>query len=131
VLLFQAAQLALQEMLRLEPFRVKGTEILSTTLWHLNREKQLCALAQQVAEIDKMSPETWCVVGNCFSLQKEHDTALKFFSRSIQMDPTFTYAHYIHSPDMNISVTKIWIKHRHHSGMPYFTTRDIIMRGMG
>jgi anaphase-promoting complex subunit 3 len=93
VLLFQAAQLALQEMLRLEPFRVKGTEILSTTLWHLNREKQLCALAQQVAEIDKMSPETWCVVGNCFSLQKEHDTALKFFSRSIQMDPTFTYAH--------------------------------------
>ena len=94
-------------MLRLEPFRVRGTEILSTTLWHLKREKELCALAQQVVEIDKFSPETWCVVGNCFSLQKEHDTALKFFSRSIQIDPKFTYAHtlsgheYIYNEDLD------------------------------
>jgi anaphase-promoting complex subunit 3 len=45
---YKAAQLALREMLRLEPFRVKGTEILSTALWHLKRDKELCSLAQQV-----------------------------------------------------------------------------------
>jgi Tfp pilus assembly protein PilF len=33
------------------------------------------------------------VVGTCFSLQKEHDTALKFFRRSIQLDPHCAYAH--------------------------------------
>jgi anaphase-promoting complex subunit 3 len=27
------------------------------------------------------------------SLQKEHEAALKFFQRAIQMDPEFTYAH--------------------------------------
>ena len=106
----QASQLALREMLRLEPFRVAGTEILSTALWHLKRDKELCSLAQQVlsirsvyfvvmllliqvAEIDKLSPETWCVVGNCFSLQREHEAAIKFFDRAIQLDKSFTYAH--------------------------------------
>ncbi|CAG2238610.1 APC3 [Mytilus edulis] len=29
---------------------------------------------------------------NCFSLQKEHDTAIKFFQRAIQVDPNFAYA---------------------------------------
>ncbi|KAL3908736.1 MAG: hypothetical protein SGPRY_009680 [Prymnesium sp.] len=32
-------------------------------------------------------------VGNCFSLQKEHDTALKFFQRAIQLQPDFAYAY--------------------------------------
>lgn len=90
---YKASQLALREMLRLEPFRVAGTEILSTALWHLKRDKELCSLAQQVAEIDKLSPETWCVVGNCFSLQREHEAAIKFFDRAIQLDKSFTYAH--------------------------------------
>ena len=43
--------------------------------------------------IDKFSPEAWCVVGNCFSLQQEHDTAIRFFERAIQIDPWFSYAH--------------------------------------
>jgi anaphase-promoting complex subunit 3 len=55
----KAAVLALREMLRLEPFRVKGTEILSTSLWHLKKDKELCSLAQQIIEVDKFSPETW------------------------------------------------------------------------
>ena len=46
-----------------------------------------------MAEIDKFAPETWCVVGNCFSLQKEPETAIKFFARAIQLDPGCTYAH--------------------------------------
>ena len=32
-------------------------------------------------DLDKKCPETWITVGNCFSLQKEHDNALKFFRR--------------------------------------------------
>jgi len=48
---YKPAVLALREMLRLEPFRVKGTETLSTALWHLKKDKELCALAQQVHPI--------------------------------------------------------------------------------
>lgn len=33
------------------------------------------------------------MVGNCYSLQKEHETALKFFGRAIQLNQNFAYAH--------------------------------------
>ena len=80
-------------MSKLEPYRLQGLDILSTTFWHLKNEVDLCSLAQLVVSIDKLSPCTWVVVGNCFSLQKEHESALLFFKRSIQLDPYFTYAY--------------------------------------
>eukprot|EP01041_Mallomonas_annulata_P007385 gene7385-15078_t len=90
---YNGVLIALREMMRLEPFRIRGVETLSTALWQLKKDKELCALAQQVVEIDKFSPEAWCVVGNCFSLQREHETALKFFGRALQVDPYFAYAY--------------------------------------
>jgi anaphase-promoting complex subunit 3 len=36
--------------------------------------------------------ESWIVVGNCFSMQKEHENALKFFNRAIQLDANNSYA---------------------------------------
>lgn len=72
---------------------MKGLEVLSTTLWHLKKEVELSHLAQRAVDFDRLSAEAWCVVGNCFSLQKEHETALTFFRRSIQLDPSFTYSH--------------------------------------
>lgn len=72
---------------------MQGLEVLSTALWQTKREVELSRLAQRVVEWDRLSAEAWCVVGNCFSLQKEHETALSFFRRSIQLDPSFTYSH--------------------------------------
>jgi len=90
---YKPAILAYREMLKAEPYRLQGMETLSTALWHLRRDKELSALAQRVVEVDRLAPETWCVVGNCFSLQKEPDTAIRFFHRALQVDPSFTYAH--------------------------------------
>lgn len=90
---YQNAERALVKMQQLEPHRMKGLDVLSTTLWHLKKEVELSDLAQKAVDFDKMAPEAWFVVGNCFSFQKEHDTAITFFHRSIQLDPTYTYAH--------------------------------------
>lgn len=76
-----------------EPFWIKYMDIYSTALWHLQKEVPLSALAQDLISIDKNSPVTWCVSGNCFSLQKEHETAIKFFHRAVQIDPNFPYAY--------------------------------------
>ena len=76
-----------------EPHRVCGMEVHSTILWHLKREVALCHLAKKALEFEKTSAYACCVVGNCFSLQKEHDTALKFFQRAIQLQPDFAYAY--------------------------------------
>ena len=90
---YQNAQRALENMQKIDPHRIKGIDILSTTYWQLKKEVELSDLAQKAVDFDKMAPEAWFVVGNCFSLQKEHETAITFFSRSIQLDPTYTYAY--------------------------------------
>jgi anaphase-promoting complex subunit 3 len=90
---YQNAHRALENMRKIDPHRIKGLDILSTTLWQLKKEVELSNLAQQAVAFDKMAPESWFVVGNCFSLQKEHETAITFFRRAIQLNPSFTYAH--------------------------------------
>ncbi|XP_048237693.1 cell division cycle protein 27 homolog [Haliotis cracherodii] len=91
--IYQKAEKIFQELRRLEPYHMEGLEYYSTTLWHLQREVELSTLAQELTELDKNSPEAWCATGNCFSLQKEHDVAIKFFQRATQVDPTFAYAY--------------------------------------
>jgi hypothetical protein len=102
---------ALEYMIRWDPHRLTGLDLLSTTLWHLRREVgwlscsgvcagcpllthtlcplsdqvDLCYLAQRATDFDRLHPHTWCVVGNCFSLQKDPKTALRFFERAIQV----------------------------------------------
>lgn len=61
-------------------------ELYSTSLWHQQKEVALSALAQDMTALDRNSSSTWCVVGNCFSLQKEHQTAIKYFQRAIQVN---------------------------------------------
>lgn len=76
-----------------EPHRLHLMEYYSTALWHLQKEVQLSALAQDLVGEDRDSPQAWCTTGNCFSLQKEHEAAIKFFSRAIQVEPNFAYAY--------------------------------------
>lgn len=75
------------------PHRLDGMEVYSTVLWHLKKEVALSHLAQEAVALDRLSPQTWCVLGNCFSLQKEHETALRYFQRALQLNPRYTYAH--------------------------------------
>lgn len=76
-----------------EPHRLHLMEYYSTALWHQQKEVQLSALAQDLVEEDRECPQAWCATGNCFSLQKEHEAAIRFFSRAIQVDPNFAYAY--------------------------------------
>ena len=68
-----------------DPHRLELTEYFSTALWHLQEEVELSVLAQELTRIDKCSPQAWCAAGNCFSIQKEHENAIKFFQRAVQV----------------------------------------------
>ncbi|KAH9510411.1 anaphase-promoting complex subunit cdc27 [Dermatophagoides farinae] len=78
---------------QIEPYRLQGLETYSTALWHLQKELELSCLSQELIQFDKLAPETWCVAGNCFSLQKDHEISIKFLKRAIQVDPNFSYAY--------------------------------------
>ena len=90
---YPSARHAFEWARAVDPRRLEGMEVYSTVLWHLKREVELSHLSQVVVGLDRLSPHTWCVLGNCFSLQKEHETALRYFQRALQLDPGCTYAH--------------------------------------
>jgi len=75
-----------------EPHRLDMLDYYSSALWQLQDEVGLSALAQELQRTDKLSPVTWCAAGNCFSQQKEHENAIKFFQRAVQVNPDFSYA---------------------------------------
>ena len=73
------------------PSRLEDMEVYSTVLWHMKNEVELAYLAHELIETERLSPQAWCAIGNSFSLQREHDQALKCFRRATQIDPHFAY----------------------------------------
>ena len=78
---------------RLQPTRLKDLEIFSTLLWHLEDKVKLSNLSSELLEMYPNTPETWCVLGNYFSLQKDHDQSIKALEKSTRLDPRFAYAY--------------------------------------
>jgi anaphase-promoting complex subunit 3 len=79
-------------MRKIAPSRTENMEVYSTVLWHLKEDLDLAYLSHELLDIDRLSPEAWCAIGNSFSLQREHDQAIKCFKRATQLDPKFAYA---------------------------------------
>lgn len=112
---YAAACSSFERMRAVDPNRAEGLEVYSTALWHLKRDVQLAYLARDAADRCPKSPQTWCVVGNCFSLEKEHDLAIRFFRRALQLDESFTYAYTLagHEYVANEDFEKATANYRH------------------
>ncbi|XP_020536417.1 cell division cycle protein 27 homolog B isoform X2 [Jatropha curcas] len=78
---------------RASPYSLEGSDIYSTVLYHLKEDMKLSYLAQELISTDRLAPQSWCAMGNCYSLQKDHETALKNFQRAVQLNSRFAYAH--------------------------------------
>ena len=74
------------------PSRLEDMEVYSTVLWHTKNDIELAFLAHEITDLRRNSPQAWCAIGNSFSLQRDHDQALKCFTRATQLDPKFAYA---------------------------------------
>ncbi|XP_016558908.1 cell division cycle protein 27 homolog B isoform X2 [Capsicum annuum] len=60
---------------------------------HLKEDMKLSYLAQELVSTDRLAPQSWCAMGNRYSLQKDHETALRNFQRAVQLNPRFAYGH--------------------------------------
>uniref|UniRef100_A0A8R1HP72 Cell division cycle protein 27 homolog n=1 Tax=Caenorhabditis japonica TaxID=281687 RepID=A0A8R1HP72_CAEJA len=74
-------------------WKIEGTELLSTSLWHLQDTHALSALAQGLTANSRERPQSWCAAGNCFSLQRQHSQAIECLERALQLDKRFAYAY--------------------------------------
>ena len=75
------------------PARLEDLELYSTCLWHLKKDVELSFLAHELIDLNRLSPQAWCIVGNSFALQRDHDQALKCFKRATHLNPKFAYAY--------------------------------------
>lgn len=82
---YQTAHKLFSEAHRREPWQLCGMDFYSTVLWQLQLNEELSELAHDLLELERNAPESWCAVGNCFSLQGEHELAIKFFRRALQV----------------------------------------------
>lgn len=74
------------------PSYLEHMEVYSNTLWQLKDDVALGHLAHTLMDQDRLSPQAWCALGNASSLERQHDDAVKCFSRATQLDPKFAYA---------------------------------------
>lgn len=78
---------------QLDKTRLEDMEIYSTVLYQLKSEIELAYLAHELTQIERNAPQTWIAIGNSFSLQREHEQALKCFRRATQLEPSFAYGY--------------------------------------
>eukprot|EP00658_Telonema_sp_P-2_P046298 TRINITY_DN3441_c0_g1_i1.p1 TRINITY_DN3441_c0_g1~~TRINITY_DN3441_c0_g1_i1.p1 ORF type:complete len:622 (+),score=153.87 TRINITY_DN3441_c0_g1_i1:166-2031(+) len=90
---YKLAAKSFKAALALDPLCTEAIDVYSTTLWQLKLELDLSQLAQEVIQDNRRCPQAWCVLGNCFSLQQDHDSAIKFFDRAVQLDPYYSTAY--------------------------------------
>ncbi|CAL2030511.1 unnamed protein product [Caenorhabditis brenneri] len=83
----------LDDLHKRKTWKVDGTELLSTSMWHLQDTHALSALAQTLTTESRERAQSWCVAGNCFSLQRQHSQAIECMERAIQLDKRFAYAY--------------------------------------
>ncbi|KAI8929899.1 hypothetical protein BC831DRAFT_441542 [Entophlyctis helioformis] len=78
---------------QMEPGRVEGMDLYATCLWHLKKPVELSSLGMELQDANRLAPQTWCAIGNYYSLVERHSDAIVAFKRAIQLDPYFEYAH--------------------------------------
>ncbi|PWZ01355.1 hypothetical protein BCV70DRAFT_172555 [Testicularia cyperi] len=90
---YASAETHFTQLRALNPFMTAHMDIFSLVLFHLSREVTLSSLAQHLSLVAPASATTQIVVGNAFSLQKEHQTAFVCFQRAAAAAPDYAYAY--------------------------------------
>lgn len=90
---YKKAKQAFQALRKRAPSWIEDLEVYSTVLWHLKDEVPLSLLAHELTETHFQSPETWCAVGNSFSVCRSRNEAIRCFRRACQLSPQLPQAY--------------------------------------
>ncbi|GAA5881458.1 hypothetical protein JCM16303_005661 [Sporobolomyces ruberrimus] len=71
---------------RADPYRIEDVDILSNILYVSEKRAELAKLAQDYVQLERMRPEVCCLVGNYYSLRRDHEKAIVYFRRALKLD---------------------------------------------
>ncbi|SCV72885.1 BQ2448_31 [Microbotryum intermedium] len=69
-----------------DPYRVEEIDIFSNILYVSEKRAELATLAQEYTKMDRSRAEVCCLVGNYYSLRREHEKAILYFRRALKLD---------------------------------------------
>ncbi|GAA5878407.1 hypothetical protein JCM3774_002827 [Rhodotorula dairenensis] len=75
-----------------DPYRLEDLDVLSNILYVSEKRAELATLAQEYTRVDRIRPETCCLVGNYFSLRRDHEKAITYFRRALKLDRSYLSA---------------------------------------
>lgn len=89
---FDEAEAIFSDIIHRDPYRIDSLDHYSNILYVMTLRPKLAFLAQLATSTDKFRPETCCVVGNYYSLKSEHEKAVMYFRRALNLDRDFLSA---------------------------------------
>lgn len=90
---YKDAKTTFQQLRQQAPSWLDDVEVYSTVLWHLKDDVELAFLGHELTDSHYLQPQTWCTMGNSFSLQRCHQEAIKCFRRAGQLSPQLAYSY--------------------------------------
>ncbi|PRQ75797.1 hypothetical protein AAT19DRAFT_12819 [Rhodotorula toruloides] len=69
-----------------DPYRIEDLDVFSNILYVSEKRAELAALAQEYVRVERMRPEVCCLVGNYYSLRRDHEKAILYFRRALKLD---------------------------------------------
>ncbi|KAK4048976.1 Anaphase-promoting complex subunit 8 [Microbotryomycetes sp. JL221] len=89
---FDEAQEYFIAMQNSDPYRIEEIDIYSNILYVSEERAKLAALAQEYVKVDRSRPEVCCLIGNYYSLRREHEKAIVYFRRALKLDRSYLSA---------------------------------------
>ncbi|BGP50870.1 Anaphase-promoting complex subunit 8 [Rhodotorula kratochvilovae] len=75
-----------------DPYRLDDVDVLSNILYVSEKRAELATLAQEYTRLDRMRPEVCCLIGNYYSLRRDHEKAIVYFRRALKLDRAYLSA---------------------------------------
>ena len=89
---FTEAQEAFERILQHDPFRLDNMDTYSNILYVQEHKMQLSVIAHSALKNEKYRPETCCIIGNYYSLKSQHEKAVLYFKRALQLNHQYLSA---------------------------------------
>ncbi|GAA6050389.1 hypothetical protein JCM3770_004013 [Rhodotorula araucariae] len=83
---FDEATALFTSLQQTDPYRLDDVDVLSNILYVSEKRAELATLAQEYTRLDRMRPEVCCLVGNYYSLRRDHEKAIVYFRRALKLD---------------------------------------------
>ncbi|ORY54446.1 TPR-like protein [Neocallimastix californiae] len=89
---FEESEQYFDKILKKDPYTLENMDIFSHVLYVTGNATKLSYLAHNCCLIDRYRQETCCIIGNYYSLRKEHEKAVLYFQRALKLNKNYISA---------------------------------------